>query len=118
MKLPLMVYLTNLIGFNFPKKPVNAATNMEKALRILIARDCITVRDILRFTNDGTKIIHQLRQRGYLHPLGTGEVWLENAAGNGRYKQYLWTGKMPAGWVKTDAYTGIERRSVVRGGCR
>lgn len=113
-------YFRALAGRKEPQKPVNADTNLEKALRILIARGHITVRDILRFTNDGTKLIFLLRKGGYLYPLGSGkgETWIENASGVGRHKQYTWTRKVPRGWVTGETYMGKDRRKQPRGGCR
>lgn len=98
-----------------PERAVNRDTNRERALRVLVARGRITIRDINRFSNEGSKLIHQLRQGGYLHPLGMGETWVDNASGKGRHKVFAWTEKLPPKWVRSDAYVGADRRKTPRG---
>lgn len=89
----------------------------ERGLRHLIAHGEITLADI--GGNNPGKIAHRYRVQGYLIPHGApnAERWATNERTGCDYKVYKWTGKLPASWVKTEGYTGKDRRSKVRGGC-
>lgn len=72
------------------------------AIRHLIAHGKITGRDILKHTNDFSKLVYRLRKMGLLYPVGhpTGEYWMPNKSGHGQHKVYRHTGKLPASWLK------------------
>lgn len=90
----------------------------KSALFHLVANGEITLADIRG--NHPTKVVQRLRADGFLKPNGVadGERWQHNAKTKTDYKVYIWTGKLPDSWVKTEGYTGIERRTKPRGGGR
>lgn len=83
-------------------------------IRILMARGYITQEDLrLKGDNSPAKTIWRMRRDGVLKldandPTGFRDV--PNRDGKGIHRQYLWTGRVPAGWPQP------ERRSVTRGG--
>ncbi len=87
----------------------------ERALRILVAKGEITLAEIRG--NHPAKLLQEMRQAGYVMALKApdGERWEVNPKTKGRYKVYKWSGKVPANWVKSDSYTGRERRTRQRG---
>lgn len=89
-----------------------------KSLHTIIALGQITLAQI--GGNSPAKVAKRLREQGYLRPFNSagGERWETNPKTGCDYKVYLWTGKLPAEWVKTPAYTGRERRKKARGGDR
>ncbi|GAK69336.1 hypothetical protein RRU01S_04_01580 [Agrobacterium rubi TR3 = NBRC 13261] len=88
-----------------------------KILHRLITTDWIDVNTIQRFgTNAASARISDLRKEGILYAADDpkGFEWHKNAKGVGRHKRYRWTGKLPPNWVKTETFTGRERRKKSR----
>ncbi|WP_322884150.1 hypothetical protein U8C35_06365 [Sinorhizobium medicae] len=94
---------------------VHKKSRLDRAMVRLVANGEITQVEI--GGNCPSKDIQRLRKAGFLMALGAtdAERWETNAKTGCKYKVYQWSGKVPANWVKSDAYTGRERRKTKRG---
>lgn len=109
--------LKSLFGCLPESKPHTTKQNSyhERALRILVAKGEITLVQI--GGNHRSKVLMRLRRAGFVMPLNSpdGERWETNSATGCKFKVYKWTGKIPTNWIKSDTYTGRERRQSPRG---
>jgi hypothetical protein len=88
----------------------------ERCIRHLICHSTISTLVIQRMgSTDERNVIYDLRQEGYLLPVSDPNSFKEVGKGRTRYRVHKWSGKVPATWVKSDSYTGRERRSKPRG---
>lgn len=116
-----MNILQSILGWlSTPPKHATGLTtkhigHQERALLHLVAHGEITLADIRG--NHRTKTVQRLREQGYIKPYRSagGERYETNAKTGNPYKVYIWTGKIPASWVKSPSYTGKDRRKMARG---
>jgi hypothetical protein len=114
-----MHLLKSLRAYFRPEPPkahiVKKNSYHERAIYLLVRDGSVTLAQL--GGNHPSKVLKRLRDASFVKPLGSpdGERWEVNKKTGCKYKVYNWTGKLPANWVKSDAYTGRERRSRKRG---
>ena len=103
--------------FSKPEAPaqiVRRNSRREQEIYKLVMNGRITLDEIKG--NCPSKEIWRLRKAGFVYPdKHHSERWEVNPKTGCLFKVYSWTGKLPANWVNSWGYTGLERRKKPRG---